>query len=106
MNNFVGLRFCDNDFHVPLMQAAEFVNNTHDALNMTASEIAPLVVTAMFAYHLLRCVEYNRIDPDVNRLLDYFAKKLTVLPVQKLEELGDNFEGYVIGRNQVFYQGY
>ena len=106
MNNFVGLRFCDNDFHVPLQQAAVFVSTSHDVLNMQATESAPLVVTAMFAYHLLRCVEYNRIDPDVNRLSDYFTQKLTVLPVQKLEELGDNFEGYVIGRNQVFYHGY
>ena len=106
MNNFVGLRFCDNDFHVSLMQAAEFVSTAHDVLNMKSAEIVPLVVTAMFAYHLLRCVGYNRIDPDVNRLLDYFTKKLTALPVRKLEELGDNFEGYVIGRNQVFYHGY
>lgn len=106
MNNFVGLRFCDNDFHIPLQQAAEFISTNHDVLNMKAAEIAPLVVTAMFAHHLLRCVEYNRIDPTVTRLWDYFEKKLTVLPVQRLDALGDNFEGSVIGRDQVLYLGY
>lgn len=107
MSNFVAFRFTDNDFHDPLRQAIDYVVANREE-ELTLDQFRRFVLRGMYAFYTLRRINnWHTAEPNAS-LPEYFNKLLTVSEIKTLDELGDNFEGYVFDRNtmNVFYQGY
>lgn len=111
MTNFIGFHFSDNDFHQPLREAVEFIAaNRIGELSHAAWQ--EFVLRGMVAFNSIRRIDEwslkNGSDWNYKDYRGYFEKTLKVLPVQKINDLPPNFEGYVYDTNlnKVFYHGY
>lgn len=105
MKNFIAFRFCDNDFHHALRQSVEFLVENVDLEERDSDQLRKDVAMATNAFSILNDVEYGREHTDHQ---NYIFDKLSVLTVDKLLELENNGEGYVVNTHtrEVSYYGY
>jgi hypothetical protein len=107
MLNFVAFRLTDNDFHGPLRAAVEYVANHRDE-ELSVEAWKEFVIRATTAFSNLSRISDWGLKNHTYVGREYFDKWLTVKEVKTIDELGDDFEGYVFDKNtlDVFYQGY
>lgn len=111
MTNFIGFHFSDNDFHQPLKQAVQYVVDNRSG-ELSNDAWLEFVLRGMVAFNSIRRIdEWSLKNPSIWNHQDYrsyFEKTLGVYPVQKLDDLPPNFEGYVYDTNleTVYYHGY
>ena len=107
MSNFVAFRFTDNDFHSALKQAVQYVAEHRDE-ELSVEAWKEFVIRAATAFSSLSRISDWGLKNCTPVGREYFDKWLTVMEVKTIDELGDDFEGYVFDKNtlDVFYQGY
>lgn len=105
MKNFIAFRFCDNDFHYALRQAVEFLVENVDLEERDSDQLRKDVAMATNAFSILGKVVNGREHKDYS---EYIFDDLSVLPVDKLSDLENNGEGYVVNTRtlNVSYYGY
>lgn len=105
MKNFIAFRFCDNDFHHALRQAVEFLVENVDLDERDSEQLRKDVAMATHAFGILGKVVNGREHKDYS---EYIFDNLAALPVDKLSELENDGEGYVVNMHnlEVSYYGY
>lgn len=105
MKNFIAFRFCDNDFHYALRQSVEFLVENVDFDERNSEQLRKDVANATDAFSILQHVVNGREHNDHR---DYIFDNLAVLPVDKLSELENDGEGYVVNTHtlEVSYYRY
>lgn len=98
--NFVAFRFTDNDFHEPLREAIEYINENYDKTsNLSVVQYKEVAVKGMVAFDSLRFpFRSDRKDYDYKKYYEYFSKTMEVSVINRVSDL-NNFEGYVIDIN-------
>jgi hypothetical protein len=112
--NFVAFRFCDNDFHIPLREAIEYVVDRR-LEELTLESFREYVLRGMVAFNSIRRIDNWSLSPtgqdtgwDYDRYRKYFEETLEVTALNSIKDLPTCFEGYVYDNNtfEVHYHGY
>lgn len=112
--NFVAFRFCDNDFHIPLRDAIEYVVE-HRTQDLSLESFREFVLRGMVAFNSIRRIDEFALkyegqmpNTDYARYRKYFEETLEVTALNSIKDLPTSFEGYVYDNNtfEVHYHGY
>ena len=110
MSNFIAFRFCDNDFHVCLHDAINYVLENRIG-ELSLESWREFVLRGMVAFNSIRRIdEWAGKNPDTHsyeHYRQYFEKTLTVVELRSVKDLPAGFEGYVLDNHtlEVFYKG-
>lgn len=107
MSNFIVFRFCDNDFHSPLIQSIRFLVDNPKVFNaLNEDSLHNLVILGMLAFDALRRVSRGGSNSyEYEKYREYFNDNLSISEVKNLNDITRGFEGCIYDKhvNNVYY---
>lgn len=111
MSNFTVFRFCDNDFHVCLLESIHYVLDNRIG-ELSLKSWREFVLRGMIAFNSIQRIDEwageNLKTYDYEKYRQYFEQTLEVSEVKSVDELPVGFEGYILDNHtlQVFSKSY
>jgi hypothetical protein len=98
MTNFIAFRFTDNDFHIVLKEAIEYIIENRSE-ELTLESFREFVLRGMVAFNSLRRIDNWFASQPYKDYRGYFEKILVVKEIEKVQDVGDSFDGYIFDKN-------